>query len=139
MARARLQILSAQHMTGHSRMDKDLGYSILSDALPIGNPRCSKKGCPSYMLCDICLTVYGVETKETARHVFYECRHTRLLLDVIVRALNEATEPDAHHRNKARAFDSATLISEALRVLVAGCYTPVVLEGKPPPIYASVL
>ena len=81
-------IFGAQHMTGHGRVAKDLGYSILADALPIGNRRCSKAGQPTHMLCDVCHYIYGETPRKTARHAFLGCRHVRLLLDLVGRAVS---------------------------------------------------
>ena len=93
-AQRRGRVFSAQHMTGHDRAAKDLGYSVLADAWPVGNGRCWKKGQATHMLCDTCYRVYGRRIKETTRHIVLECRQAQLFLDLVWRAALEATCKD---------------------------------------------
>ena len=68
-AQRRGRIFSAQHMTGHDRAAKDLGYSVLADAWPVGNGRCWKKGQATHMLCDTCYCVYAAQSEGVSEEV----------------------------------------------------------------------
>ena len=131
MAQGRGLLFGSRHMTGHDRVAKDLGYSVLLDALPLGNDRCSKRGLPSYMLCDVCLAVHGMRCRETARHAFWDCPHVSLLMDLIERARLEATTVDVGVLRAARMRPSVELLREAACPLLTGCVLPD--QGVTPP------
>ena len=65
-------------MTGHDRVAKDLGYSVLADAWPVGNGRCRKVGLATHMLCDCCYRLARASVLETTRHIVLECPAARL-------------------------------------------------------------
>ena len=67
---------------------------MFTDAWPVGNGRCGKKDLPTHTLCDTCYCAYGHKVKETTRHIVLECRQARLFLDVVWRAVMEATCQD---------------------------------------------
>ena len=131
MAQRRGRVFGAQHLTGHDRAAKDLGYSVLADAWPVGNSRCGKKGQPTHMLCDMCFRAYGIRVKETTRHIVLDCRQARLFLDVTWRAVIEATCDDYNKVLAARRKTSAVLLRENACVLVTGCLPPMMESSEP--------
>ena len=130
-AQRRGRLFSAQHMTGHDRAAKDLGYSVLADAWPVGNGRCGKKGQTTHMLCDVCYCAYGHKIKETTRHIVLECRQARLFLDVVWRAVIEATCKDYNKLLATRRMSQATLLRESACVLVTACHPPNMHSSEP--------
>ena len=130
-AHRRGRIFSAQHMTGHDRSAKDLGYSVLTDAWPVGNGRCGKKGQATHMLCDTCYCAYGHTAKETTRHIVLECRQARLFLDVVWRAVIEATCQDYNKLLATRRRSQAALLRESACVLVTACHPPTMDSSEP--------
>ena len=112
-------------------MAKDLGYSVLADAWPVGNGRCGKRACPTHTLCDICYRVYGVRVRETTRHIVLECRQSRLLLDLVWRAQLEATSRDYNIVRAARRACPDELLRDAACALVTACSPPLMESSEP--------
>ena len=130
-AQRRGRVFSAQHMTGHDRAAKDLGYSVLADAWPVGNGRCWKKGQATHMLCDTCYRVYGRRIKETTRHIVLECRQAQLFLDLVWRAALEATCKDYNRLRATRRMSQRTLLRDSACVLVTACHPPTMNSDEP--------
>ena len=130
-AQRRGRIFSAQHMTGHDRAAKDLGYSVLADAWPVGNGRCWKKGQATHMLCDTCYCVYGRRIRETTRHIVLECRQARILLDLVWRAALEATCKDYNKLRATRRMSQRALLRDGACVLVTACHPPTMSSDEP--------
>ena len=130
-AQRRGRVFSAQHMTGHDRAAKDLGYSVLADAWPVGNGRCWKKGQATHMLCDTCYRMYGRRIKETTRHIVLECRQAQLFLDLVWRAALEATCKDYNRLRATRRMSQRTLLRDSACVLVTACHPPTMNSDEP--------
>jgi len=131
LARRRGRLFGAQHLTGSDRVAKDLGYSVLADAWPVGNGRCGKRGHATHMLCDICYRVYGLSVRETTRHIVLDCRQTELFLDVVWRAVIEATNQDYNAVKAARERPLRVLLRRAACPLVTGCSPPQMQSNEP--------
>ena len=63
-----------------SRKTSDCSYSVLADALPIGNGRCQiRTG-----LCDLCWIMLGKKEVETTRHLASGCPFSALAQEAVL-------------------------------------------------------
>ena len=131
LSKRRGRVFGAQHLTGHDRVAKDLGYSVLADAWPVGNGRCRKRGVATHTICDVCFRLYGERVQETTRHIVLECRQARLLLDVIWRARLEAVSQDFNEIRDARRCSQDELLRVAACTLVTACVPPAMESSEP--------
>ena len=131
LSRRRGLVFGAQHLTGHDRVAKDLGYSVLSDAWPVGNGRCGKRGGPTHTLCDVCYRVLGRSTRETTRHIVLDCPQARLFLDLLWRARVEATSQDFNVVRETRRSSPDSLVRRAACALVTACAPPSMDSSEP--------
>ena len=83
------------------------------------------------MLCDTCYCAYGHKAKETTRHIVLECRQARLFLDVVWRAVIEATCQDYNKLLATRRRSQAALLRESACVLVTACHPPTMDSSEP--------
>lgn len=76
-----------------SRKTSDCSYSVLADALPIGNGRCQKEVRTG--LCDLCWIMLGKKEVETTRHLASGCPFSALAQEAVLRAAFDITMVDA--------------------------------------------
>ena len=101
------------------RSTEDKVYSILADALPIGNGRCQKRG-ERHAVCDACLARRATTVRETCRHAHLECPSVEVVLAIAYLAAIQVASSDAAARARARSLSTAALVHEHRRLLVAG-------------------
>ena len=77
----RRNIFVGVRAAGMIRSTEDKVYSILADALPIGNGRCQKRG-ERHAVCDACLARRATTVRETCRHAHLECPSVEVVLAI---------------------------------------------------------
>ena len=97
----------------------DRVYSVLADALPVGEGRCVKTA-GRRGVCDICSWLRGEQCVETCRHVGAECPCTMLVQEAVLREAFHVSMVDERERAQVRVMGWRELALAHRRLLVTG-------------------